>query len=413
MQSSMFNKQVPLAGRDDIFLMNTFTDAQLVVSRDVVNLLDRVGTTPDLPATLSTPERSALRELTEHGFIVKDRATEWEALDRFFHDVREDTSELRLTALTTLQCNFACDYCVQGDHDDYNANAEKMSLDTARRLCEWVELKLVRDRAVMGAQQPAFEQRHDLMHMGHELSRRLCVATEHGHLMLVAMMLQRVVAGPAISVHEAVRCDGVLNKRRQAGPGGVEETAQPDAAQSAALDFHRNYNQRLGFRLPPAPARVHARHIGLVHFDPAGEAIAARTHHRPTKLVEPRPGGLVAAQTQRPLQPQGAHPRLLVRHPPHRSEPRHQRRPRVLEDRAGGHRRLVGAGRALPPPSSHGPRLRRPTARAPKPLRPPELLQIRATGLFGRESPLELREIPRIILHEAVRYMLGLPESSK
>ena len=100
--------------------------------------------------------------------------------------------------------------------------------------------------------------------------------------------------------------------------------------------FHRNYNQRLGFRLPPAPARVHAPHIGLVHFDPAGEAIAARTHHRPTKLVEPRPGGLVAAQTQRPLQPQGAHPRLLVRHPPHRSEPRHQRRPRVLEDRAGG-----------------------------------------------------------------------------
>ena len=81
------------------------------------------------------------------------------------------------------------------------------------------------------------------MHMGHELSRRLCVATEHGHLMLVAMMLQRVVAGPAISVHEAVRCDGVLNKRRQAGPGGVEETAQPDAAQSAALDFHRNYVQ--------------------------------------------------------------------------------------------------------------------------------------------------------------------------
>ena len=248
------------------------------------------------------------------------------------------------------------------------AAARAASVEPEGELVEAVVQMFVRDRAVMGAQQPAFEQRHDLMHMGHELSRRLCVATEHGHLMRVAMMLQRVVAGPAISVHEAVRCDGVLNKRRQAGPGGVEETAQPDAAQSAALDFHRNDNQRLGFRLPPAPARVHAPHIGLVHFDPAGEAIAARTHHRPTKLVEPRPGGLVAAQTQRPLQPQGAHPRLLVRHPPHRSEPRHHRRPRVLEDRAGGHRRLVGAGRALPPPSSHGPRLRRPTARAPKPL---------------------------------------------
>ena len=142
MQSSMFNKQVPLAGRDDVFLMNTFTDAQLVVSRDVVSLLDRVGATPNLAATLDDSERSALRDLADHGFIVKDRATEWEALNRFFHDVREDTSELRLTALTTLQCNFACDYCVQGDHDDYNANAEKMSMDTALRLCEWVEMKL-------------------------------------------------------------------------------------------------------------------------------------------------------------------------------------------------------------------------------------------------------------------------------
>ena len=142
MQPSIFNKLVPLAGRDDVFLMNTFTDAQLVVSRDVVALLDRVGTTPDLAGTLDDPERSALRDLIEHGFIVKDRATERKALNRFFHDVREDTSELRVTALTTLQCNFACDYCFQGDHGDYNMHAEKMSMETAHRLCEWVEIKL-------------------------------------------------------------------------------------------------------------------------------------------------------------------------------------------------------------------------------------------------------------------------------
>ena len=47
MQPSMFNVSVPLdtAGRhDEVFLMNTFTDAQLIVSRDVAALLDRVGT---------------------------------------------------------------------------------------------------------------------------------------------------------------------------------------------------------------------------------------------------------------------------------------------------------------------------------------------------------------------------------
>ena len=142
MQPSIFNTHAPLAGRDDVFLMNTFTDAQLVVSRDVVDLLDRVGTTPNLASTLDDPERSALQDLTEHGFIVKDRASELEALNRFFHDVREDTSELRVTMLTTLQCNFACDYCFQGDHGDYNAHAEKMSRETAHRLCEWVEMRL-------------------------------------------------------------------------------------------------------------------------------------------------------------------------------------------------------------------------------------------------------------------------------
>src|SRR5438045_449313 len=42
MQPSMFNVRVPLA-RDEVFLMNTLTDAQLVVSPDVVALLDRCG----------------------------------------------------------------------------------------------------------------------------------------------------------------------------------------------------------------------------------------------------------------------------------------------------------------------------------------------------------------------------------
>ena len=142
MQPSMFNKQVPLAGRDDVFLMNTFTDSQLVVSRDVADLLGRVATTPDLAGTLDGAERTVLRDLTEHGFIVENRETERKALDRFFRDVRADTSELRVTALTTLQCNFACDYCIQGDHGDYNASAEKMSPETADRLSAWVEIKL-------------------------------------------------------------------------------------------------------------------------------------------------------------------------------------------------------------------------------------------------------------------------------
>jgi uncharacterized protein len=144
MQSSMFNVRVPLdklAGTSDVFLMNTFSDAQLIVSDDVAALLDRFSNGAD-PATLTRTEREAVDTLSEHGFIVEDREAERRRLEEFFTTVREDGSELRVTVLTTLQCNFACDYCIQGDHGDYNKHAAKMSLDTAARVAGWCEERL-------------------------------------------------------------------------------------------------------------------------------------------------------------------------------------------------------------------------------------------------------------------------------
>ena len=51
MQPSMFNLRVPLAGRDEVFLMNTLTDAQLLVSPDVAALLDRAPSSTTSTAT--------------------------------------------------------------------------------------------------------------------------------------------------------------------------------------------------------------------------------------------------------------------------------------------------------------------------------------------------------------------------
>ena len=103
----------------------------------------------------------------------------------------------------------------------------------------------------------------------------------------------------------------------------------------------------------------------------------------------------------------------LAGHPPHGAEPRRQRRSRVLKDRPRGHGGLPSAIRAVEQhrPRSHGPSLSLPAGRAPKPLRPSELHQVRAARVFGREPALELREIPRIILHRRVRYGLWSLES--
>src|SRR3954469_830915 len=143
MQPSMFNVRVPLdaAGRqDDVFLMNTFTDAQLIVSRDVAALLDRVGSAD--PEALNATERTALTTLSEHGFIVDNREAERRHIEQWFRDLRHSPDQLRVTVLTPLQCNFACDYCFQGDHGDYNKFADKMSPDTSEQVARWIDSRM-------------------------------------------------------------------------------------------------------------------------------------------------------------------------------------------------------------------------------------------------------------------------------
>ena len=114
--------------------MNTFTDAQLIVSprrrgaaRPRRRDRDRVG------ALRCDDEREALDLLRgATASSSTDREAERRGARRsIFATSRATRAELRVTVLTTLQCNFACDYCFQGDHGDYNKFAEKMSLETA------------------------------------------------------------------------------------------------------------------------------------------------------------------------------------------------------------------------------------------------------------------------------------------
>ncbi len=140
MQPSMFNVSLPLPERGEVFLMNTLTDAQAIVSNEVMQLLD--GQSEITPGHLADDEREVLGELSANGFAVPDRAADLRALEQFFHDVREDAREMNVTILTTLQCNFACTYCFQGDHGHFSQPKHKMSLETAQRVVAWTEARL-------------------------------------------------------------------------------------------------------------------------------------------------------------------------------------------------------------------------------------------------------------------------------
>ena len=135
----MFNVQVPLPTRNEVFLMNTFSDAQLLVSPDVPALLDRIA---QGAATFTPDERETLEALADNGFIVESRDAERRSLEEFFRDVREEKALMKVTVLTTLQCNFACDYCFQGDHGDHNLFAQKMTLEQAAKVVSWIEERL-------------------------------------------------------------------------------------------------------------------------------------------------------------------------------------------------------------------------------------------------------------------------------
>jgi uncharacterized protein len=139
MQPSMFNLQVVLPETNEVFLMNTFSDAQLLVSSDVAVLLDRIR---NGQGTFDAEERETVDTLVENGFIVDNREDEQDALKNYFTAMREDTDQLRVTVLTTLQCNFACDYCFQGDHGDYNKFAAKMTMEQAEGVARWIEARL-------------------------------------------------------------------------------------------------------------------------------------------------------------------------------------------------------------------------------------------------------------------------------
>jgi uncharacterized protein len=135
----MFNLQVPLPATNEVFLMNTFSDAQLLVSTDVPALFDRIA---NGDVAFNDEERETLNALAENGFLVESREAERRGLEDYFRTIRDDTQAMKVTVLTTLQCNFACDYCFQGDHGDHNLFAQKMTLEQAAQVVDWIEKRL-------------------------------------------------------------------------------------------------------------------------------------------------------------------------------------------------------------------------------------------------------------------------------
>ena len=204
--------------------------------------------------------------------------------------------------------------------------------------------------------------------------------------MPVAFLRQPCIPFPAIRVDHGPWFNRIGHKALQAGRRGIRNMSHSDATDGMPLFFCSNDNQSLLFRLPAADAGFAASLVGLVHLDPSRQSFPARSDHDSAKLMQPRPRGLVAAQTQNLLQAEGAGPRLWTGNPPNHTKPQNPRFACAVKHRARRYRRLRGTGCTLHEDRPNPPALRMPATRTTKTVRPAQTAEVIQASLFGGET---------------------------
>ena len=100
------------------------------------------GKMPDPPEYDSLDSKKPVLErsegyintFTDLGFVVDDSVDEIETFKRWYNESRYDKSTMRATILTTYDCNFACEYCVE----DGVKNPVKMDEEHCRTTVNWL-----------------------------------------------------------------------------------------------------------------------------------------------------------------------------------------------------------------------------------------------------------------------------------
>ena len=73
---------------------------------------------------------------------------------------------------------------------------------------------------------------------------------------------------------------------------------KPNAPVAITADFHSDEDDALGLRLPASNPGFLTSYVCFIDLHLSGQSVAIRPYHRPAKLVQPRPRGLITAQAQ-------------------------------------------------------------------------------------------------------------------
>jgi hypothetical protein len=141
--------------------------------------------------------------------------------------------------------------------------------------------------------------------------------------------------------------------------------------------------------------------VGLVGLDAPGQGLAVGADHGLAELVQPGPGGPVAAEAQLPLQLGGGDPALARGHQVDGEEPLGETGLGLLEEGAGEQGVLLAAGHALV--DDLGPErvgIVVATSYASKSVRPAGLEQVLPALLIGAELGQERWHVFRQIVRK-------------
>ena len=214
---------------------------------------------------------------------------------------------------------------------------------------------------------------------------------------LYPLFRQTVVALPAVRAHLRAGFDCGRDKGNQTGAGDIVDPRQAYTAEALGRQYlDGNSDDELALGAASTHALFDAAHIGLIDFDRAVKAIPPRPHHGGAQLLQHGPCGLIASQSQQPLQPQCAHPMLLMGHVPRRGKPCRERNAAAIQDRARSHRYFPSTSRAGPTPVGRAPSFCASAFRTAEAPCPPQPFQIRDAGRLVGKPNAKLRPRPRI-----------------
>src|SRR5712692_9550345 len=226
--------------------------------------------------------------------------------------------------------------------------------------------------------------------------------------MWITQLIQPMIGLPTVRMHTTALDNDALDEPMEVLCGAIDNSSHTDASNAVPFFLGRDHHQRLARNTPAFASQHHSTHLGFVHFDATAEFIPAGSHHGPAQLVQNRPSGLIAAQTQDALQPKCAGPILLTGHVPERPAPQPQGQTAILENSTGRDRCLVTTGGAYQPSSLRRPSFPPSTPWAHKSLWPAQGRQVSTALLVGGKLLFQFQKRRRIVLNHPFLLQLGV-----